>query len=754
MSTDRLRTYFTFVANACAGILLLIYTYLHFFDVMQPGFLWDPRTGVIIAVDSSGRLQAGDRLIQVNQVRVADYLANQRLRLFPPAGRADTLTLVVERAGQPMTIAWPLSAQTGTMLAYRVWNQWFLAWVFWGFGALTLLLVRPRDSRWRLLVAFCDLTALTLITSVLARDHVAESAIVGRMVAWLSVPAYWHLHWVFPEPLRRIPKRMWAAAYLAAGLVAGLEWLQLLPTRLYLFGLLAALLGIVVPLGLRLLRRQAPPGTRALWLAAIVAVGPTIIVGVAALLAPAWPAEYGRIGVLFGWPLLPALYFYAAYRRQLGTLETRANRTIGFYLFLFLLCMAIGPLLSTVNTWLPLERDPLLGAVLAAVAGALSALGLYRPFQRGVDRYLLGMPLPPTRLLQEYSGRLAASPDLKSMIRLLRDEILPSLMVRQSALLRLDDAGGPHVLYAQQAPQIPGASELAGLLAEAERYRLPPDASDRPQSLPWVRLVLPLRLADQVIGVWLLGRRDPDDLYAQAEIASLRALADQTAIALAHLLQTERLRQMHQANIDRDEQERAALALELHDDILNELALIAPGRDARPSELEAQAAYQRAVQRVRQIISGLRPAMLAYGLRGALEQLGDDLDERAGGALAVSVSVEGEARYPAHVEQHLFRIAQQAGENALKHAGARRLRLSARLAPNYADLSIEDDGRGLPPEALGDLSVLIERRHFGLAGVHERAALIGAALRLYAQPGRGTRIHVTWQPRAQTQPVV
>lgn len=81
----------------------------------------------------------------------------------------------------------------------------------------------------------------------------------------------------------------------------------------------------------------------------------------------------------------------------------------------------------------------------------------------------------------------------------------------------------------------------------------------------WLRLTLPLKVGDTILGFWFLGKRDPDDLYPQVEIPILQSLADQTAIALSNILQTEQLLKLYQSDIKRVEQERQNLAHELHD---------------------------------------------------------------------------------------------------------------------------------------------------------------------------------------------
>ncbi len=734
------------LATLLTGLLLAVYTYGLVAGTPYVGFKWDPRSGAVLAVFSAGDLNVGDHLIQIGATTWEQYRADQRRPLLDTTQAGQTIDLIVERANERQAIMWTIPGFNTPEFRGRLTNQWFLAWIFWLMGGLTFLLVRPCDNRWRLLLAFNYLIAIDLLGTALSYSHIYESAIIVRMSNWLLAPVSWHLHWIFPQPLRRLPGWLWAGAYVLAGGLAALEWWQQLPPSLYLMGLLAALLGVLVPQTMRLLQRNQPPAARLLWVGAIAAVAPSIVLGTVTLVAPPGFDGFSFFGVMLGWAALPLLYFYAAYRRQLAGQELRANRAISLYLFVSVLVVACAILIPAVAAAAPtLTTDPWVNVIAAVVISLATLLG-FAPFQHFVERNLLGIPAPLTRRLPGGFTRLAPSPNLPTLIHNLRDDFLPRLLVRESALLRLDEAGQLHCLYAQQAPHLPEAADLTPLLAEAERYRLPAEVTGQPQPFAWVRVCLPLRLPGQLIGVWLLGRRDPDDLYGQLDIHELRAIADQIAVSLAHLLQTERLRQLYQSNIDRDERERTRLALELHDEILNELALLAPGRATAAPDPATQAVYDRVIERIRQMISGLRPAMLTYGLHSALEQLADDLADRAGNELEVHVALDGDERYPEHVEQHLFRIVQQASENAVRHAAARNLRLQAIFQKDLVELRVDDDGCGLPPEALGELNALIEQRHFGLAGMHERAALIGAQLWLQSGPGHGTSIRITWRP--------
>jgi signal transduction histidine kinase len=93
----------------------------------------------------------------------------------------------------------------------------------------------------------------------------------------------------------------------------------------------------------------------------------------------------------------------------------------------------------------------------------------------------------------------------------------------------------------------------------------------------------------------------------------MQSLANQTAIAVSNILQAESLRALYEADIDRHELERQRLALELHDSVLNEMAAMLMGTNLSSLPPSFQSTYQAVVQRLREIVSDLRPPMLSCG---------------------------------------------------------------------------------------------------------------------------------------------
>jgi two-component system sensor histidine kinase DegS len=223
---------------------------------------------------------------------------------------------------------------------------------------------------------------------------------------------------------------------------------------------------------------------------------------------------------------------------------------------------------------------------------------------------------------------------------------------------------------------------------------------------------------------------------------------DQTALALMNIEQAEDLLALYKADIERQEIERNRLALELHDDVLGQMALLAMNMEDVKASPRFDQAYQSATERIRQIVNGLRPAMLNYGLRPALDELADETLTLGTGTVIHLEVPPTEVRYPAMIELHLFRIVQQACQNALQHAEAKTIRILGSLEPEEINLVVEDDGQGFTTGDQLDLAALLANKHFGLAGMHERAALIGARMTIASAPGQGTRVQVIWSPSA------
>jgi PAS domain S-box-containing protein len=197
------------------------------------------------------------------------------------------------------------------------------------------------------------------------------------------------------------------------------------------------------------------------------------------------------------------------------------------------------------------------------------------------------------------------------------------------------------------------------------------------------------------------------------------------------------------------EDERRRIARDMHDQfgehltaLSLRLALLRQAGAARP-DLEAHADALQAIGEdldhdVEQLVWQLRPTALDdLGLLAALQHYLDEWAGRAGVLAELHTSGLVDRRLASEVETALYRIAQEALNNVAKHARAHRVEVVLERRAGYVSLVVEDDGVGFEPVAAGTGA-----QGFGLVGMHERAALVGAMLTIESNPGRGTTILV------------
>ena len=733
-------------------VVLLAYTYARFFRHPY-GIAWgsDGTVSAVYVNEREPTIHEGDKLLRVGSVGFDAFVSDLRLDLFAGAKGGERLPVVVERGGETITVQWRVPGPNAGEMRDQFFSQWFLSFFFWLAGTASLLLLRPRDMRWLLLGAFNFLTAIWVMTGVgLGTYHIWYSALVLRAAVWLWLPVCLHLHWIFPKPLGKAPRwLLWSVDAVCLGLAAA-ECFQLLPHRLFSLAFLVGILGSLALLAAHTLRQpEIRRDLRLLLIAAVLAIVPSGALGILAALYGPLP-RVANLAV-FSFPILPMAYLYAAYRRQLGGMELRVNRVISLYTFLILLGTVVVPILILANELPVYSADqPLITSVIASIVVTTLSLWGYPRYQSFIEHRMLGIAVPSRELQQTYSAHITSSSSFAELTRLLDQEIMPSLLVRQFAFLMLDNGSSRLVLAKGLSDkQVPGEEAVPILTPLIGRHSTRGLLKDKRYS--WIRLALGLKVQDELGGFWLFGRRDPDDTYSSAEIPVLQLFANQTAIALSNILQSERLRAMYQADINRHEKERLSLAQDLHDSVLSELAGMLMNTDIRTLPKGFQEGYQALTQRLREIVSDLRPPMLSYGLKPAIEELADNLMERNKDAVSIVVDLESTGdRYPADTEQHLFRIAQEACENAMRHSHGKKITISGRLDPDCVEMRIADDGKGfrLSKDSM-QFYDLLGQRHFGLAGMLERAAVINAEIRIDSMPGSGTQIFVRWRASGQ-----
>ena len=197
------------------------------------------------------------------------------------------------------------------------------------------------------------------------------------------------------------------------------------------------------------------------------------------------------------------------------------------------------------------------------------------------------------------------------------------------------------------------------------------------------------------------------------------------------------------------EDERRRIAREMHDQFGEQLTALALGIAAlkqscadQPrlrAQVDALDVVARQLDRdVDQLVWQLRPTALDdLGLRAALSNYVQDWSQRVNIAAELHSSGLLDDRLASEVESALYRIAQEALNNVAKHARASHVEVILERRPDHVLLVVEDDGVGFDAANAGT-----GNQGFGLMGMQERAALVGATLQIESTPGQGTTIIV------------
>jgi len=728
----------------------LSFTICLLFIAPYAGFSFNPYTGEILVIYDSGLiedgLRVGDLLQRVGSVSLDSFREDKTLQLFENAQRGQLTELGIQRDGKERTVPMTYQGFHSAEFSSRFFNVWWLAYIFWFIGMTAHLFVRPRDVRRNLMIAANYLMGIFIIMGSISIWQIWWSSILLRVVAWLILPVYIHLHLVFPSLLIPLAgAKRYLLYFVGLGFVAA-EILLPTPRFLFYFALIFAFGGSFVLLGWRYIVRPKQRGelrllAAAAFLAFLPAVGISLI-GRAGDMPNAGPLS---LTVL---PILPATYLYVLYRQSLGGLELRVNRAFSLYIFMILLGVFLVALITYAKF---VEYSPQVltfAIVIIALFTTFAGILLFPGFQSWIDRRLLGINLSSPRLAEEFSVQIVATDTMDDLLRLLKEQVFPSLFVRQYAFVQIVNSSPKVMLLENATLEQLREDALMEFIAYSPTGELVPLPTAN-QHLSWVRLLLPLRLGPDLIGAWLLGRRDPDDHYPQAELPILQSLANQTAIALSNIVQTERLKAMYHANINRYEEERNRLGRDLHDSVLNEMAAILSKHEELSQVPGFMDSYNLLIQRLREIISDLRPPSLTYGLKFALEGLADHLSERHHDKIRIlaDLRMDGTYRYPEVVENNVYRIVQEACENALKYARASSITITGELLEGEINLEVMDDGIGFATEINLPLDNMVANKHFGLAGMHERADLIGAVVRINSKPGQGAKVGVVWESK-------
>jgi signal transduction histidine kinase len=267
--------------------------------------------------------------------------------------------------------------------------------------------------------------------------------------------------------------------------------------------------------------------------------------------------------------------------------------------------------------------------------------------------------------------------------------------------------------------------------------------------------VLPIFRGSEVSGALVL-TGDARDPFAALDERFLVTLGQQVGAGLANADLTRRLhaRTVELAHlsarmVEQHEEERRRLSRELHDEtaqvfsaVKMELGVLREGAPEATADRLAHvlAMVDTGIRGIRSVVHSLRPSLLDdLGLLPALRSLTTEFAQRSG----LVVELEAPAALGAlskDAELALFRALQEALANVARHAEASAVRIRISEAGRTLELTVQDDGRGLPS---GVTPGTIERPgHMGIAGMRERIGALGGTVTVEARPGAGVLLRV------------
>ena len=160
---------------------------------------------------------------------------------------------------------------------------------------------------------------------------------------------------------------------------------------------------------------------------------------------------------------------------------------------------------------------------------------------------------------------------------------------------------------------------------------------------------------------------------------------------------------------------------------------------------EARETAGHTVTELRRIVAALRPAVLKrLGLKSALRQLAGAVPQDAF-RRSCDADIAFSPALPRQTQEVIYRVAQECLQNVAKHSQATHVNLSLRSADKSIRLSVADNGAGFCAETAESKPM-----SFGLAGMRERAALLGGTLAVRSAPGKGRQSHAPIAARLRT----
>jgi signal transduction histidine kinase len=433
------------------------------------------------------------------------------------------------------------------------------------------------------------------------------------------------------------------------------------------------------------------------------------------------------------WGIIPLTFAYAILRHQLLGIRRLVHRGMVYGITTIVTLVLMSSLVVAVDTRLqgllrPADRAWVTAALLAL--GALLFHVLSRAVRVVVDRVFYPDEVDPGTLLASMRDDLVGGAHA--------EDVVAAMVTKLKESLRLEAVG----LFLGTTAETMRVAASAGSRADETVAFVRPrilGADFGESGVSEVRwgsdalLITRLEAGSEPFGFLALGPKESGEIFLREERRLVETVTPILALAIRETSLLEELRQVSERLTDAEEAERARIARDLHDGPLQKAILLGGGAEEMLRDRKGVA--RELVTELRELCARLRPAILDdLGLVPALEWL---LEQTAQGfTVTPRLTLRGmteDDRLAPGVELALFRVTQEAVNNALKHGHARSIHVALTRTMNGVELSVTDDGHGavLSGDPMGGL---------GIPGMRERLRQVGGSVSIGSDGGLGTMV--------------
>jgi two-component system sensor histidine kinase ComP len=778
----------TFVTNpkgqVITAILILcaILLFNSFFYVFRPydgiGVYQEAPLGEVFEVVPGGPadlagVRAGDQLLAIDGKPI-DPLRNEP-RYRPGIKPGDTVGYEFKRQNEQISLPLTIGSYSENLpLLSSYLGIQILSIGLWVIGLVLTLFPTQDDVRARLLSLGFLMAGLTAaVGGASGWNSFWGANTIQKVLLSLLAPVIVAAHLTFPSVTlpryrKRIISLVFALAVLLAILVMIIDWI--LKPRAYPSSVTAAIyirqavfvffmLSWLVAVALLIRNRflSGDPEIRrqtgiVIW-GMMLGLGPFFTFTLLPYVLFGQEYLAGAYTILF-LLLLPLAYAYVIFQRKLLKVDFIINRIVVWFTLILLILIASILIFGLLVLLFQLPSQlPLLGGIVAVLI-ALPFTSLSKVVQAQVDRVLYGSHYDFATVTSSLAEQLAQPLDRNRLVELLTQHLPQQMGIQQAALFlaegnRLELAGADEnqVAYPLMDELCQSLLKVRHPVRAAQLWiALSSNAQTGLKEFEWGQVYAPLIAESRLQGVLILGQRASGDVYSDLDLRIIATVAEQGALAATNLRLVETLRGLAQQLVRSEEEQRKRLASDLHDTVLQELFFIKQGLHKDPNNPELLDYLEGLIQNMRRMIKAQRPPLLDQGLPLALQGLVEDMQKRAGSSTSITWqnSLDGTLLLSDEQATSIFRIVQEALNNAVKHARARCIEVKLeQVAQDVIRLQVKDDGIGASGTGEDGRS---DQNHFGWVLMRERATMIGAELKIHSHPGEGTTVVLEVRP--------